>query len=100
MSEPVGSEKERLAQALRDGDMETFTAAVRKANVHHCCSGCDARGHCTHGYEGPIATPSGVQDGFANQPAPEGPITAPSEHYQPRTRLDHFEDVSVLDEKP
>lgn len=28
----VDDEKERLAQALRDGDMETFTAAIRKAN--------------------------------------------------------------------
>jgi hypothetical protein len=29
----VDAEKERLAQALRDGDQETFIAAVRKANA-------------------------------------------------------------------
>jgi hypothetical protein len=29
--------KERLAQAIRDGDTETFTAATRRANTHGLC---------------------------------------------------------------
>ena len=32
MTKDLGSEKERLAQALRDGDTETFTEAIRTAN--------------------------------------------------------------------
>ncbi len=29
----------------------TLNVETLARNAHHCCSGCDATGHCTHGYE-------------------------------------------------
>ena len=51
-------EKERLAQALRDGDMATFTAAVRKAN-RPLRLACQILMHCNKGrnHDGPCHVP-------------------------------------------
>ena len=48
MTSDMGSEKERLAEALRDGDTETFIEAVRRANSTAPDTVSDRRKATTH----------------------------------------------------